>query len=609
MSSTATPACPSRHRPSPPQPPAHSASDSWAGASSRPTLHETSPARSPGSRRSSSSTISSGPRPPSGSPPPAGSSPHPSHSPPGHARHTTHEHPTRRHSPWHIRHQSTPRNPIVTIDGLKTRFSVQLSDSECLSEDDEQEEEDSMSQSSGYRPRNYSSTSYSSLSSISSGSTSPPPTSLHDERPLKLSTDSHPRRLQQSHKLLSDHPHQTQQPHPSTSNAQPITPSSPNRRRRAPVLLPDSPRPNPTSATPDFLPGAARKNPPLSPFSSRAAPHHRALSPQMGRPTSAPYPEETDPPRQAEAPRSEKKSSKPRGPCLRESGGLPPVDRIDTQGLSAFIRPIKYGILQLSSNNSPLKSSTLPQHQLVDRLQLRLWLRDPALLDPIPADLIVISPDGSQIELLETERQVDGEAGEEELGRSYESAARRVSFYSLEALPIELRKIYSYLHKFLMIIFAGIPRAVFQLHTPRFHQPVRCAVMMNLPLPDLHFDWLLRRPHSPRDPGPPGWLSLKLKLSRSRRRFKLWINGHLVLDHPIEPSFYASSLFHLDHHFSDHLVHLLRDSFLASKLSLPPSSPGQQDDACLDRFEDFLSFFHPCLLVSNQIEQSLNHHF
>lgn len=80
----------------------------------------------------------------------------------------------------------------------------------------------------------------------------------------------------------------------------------------------------------------------------------------------------------------------------RRDGELTGVQPINTKGLSAFIRPIKYGILQLSSGSqNPLKDKFFLHDQA--RLHVRLWLKDHHLLDPIPANLIVISPNGDKV--------------------------------------------------------------------------------------------------------------------------------------------------------------------------------------------------------------------
>jgi hypothetical protein len=73
------------------------------------------------------------------------------------------------------------------------------------------------------------------------------------------------------------------------------------------------------------------------------------------------------------------------------------VEPINTKGLSSFIRPIKYGILQLSSSSrNPVQDQLSTQDD--GRLHVRLWIKNQALLEPIPANLIVISPNGGKVE-------------------------------------------------------------------------------------------------------------------------------------------------------------------------------------------------------------------
>ena len=75
------------------------------------------------------------------------------------------------------------------------------------------------------------------------------------------------------------------------------------------------------------------------------------------------------------------------------------VRRINTHGLAAFIRPIKYGLLQLASSAAAARSPLSDKFCLRPHppLHVRLWLNDNHLLLPIPANLVVFSPAGDKV--------------------------------------------------------------------------------------------------------------------------------------------------------------------------------------------------------------------
>jgi hypothetical protein len=193
---------------------------------------------------------------------------------------------------------------------------------------------------------------------------------------------------------------------------------------------------------------------------------------------------------------------------------------------------------------------------------------------------------------------VDERSTEEDLRRSYSSATLKVIFYSLEALPIELRRMYNYLKKLMMIVSSNTPRAVFQLHTALFQQRVRCALMLNAPVSDLQLDYssLDNLSH------------LKIKLSLARRRIKVWINGNLVTHHHHHHDFPFSASNDHDQTYSlaGYLVSLLQDSAAPTPHPHHPHHQPIKQGNIDPGFQDFLDFIHPCLVISNQIHRSLD---
>ncbi|PLW39433.1 hypothetical protein PCASD_07987 [Puccinia coronata f. sp. avenae] len=591
------------------------------------------------------------------------------------------------------RTQSTPRNPIVSIEGLKTRFSAQVSDTEYFSDDGDSTSESMSSESSPeYRRLNYTTTPSSSSHSSSCDSlnsslvpscipssdrynytriqdsnlpkkattpavstkpsvkfsrqvsrtipfndatthpqqTSPlsrnnsypmtrvdtgvsptshsPATDCSSPRanlPLNHSTDSHPRRKvsrvppTQTPQINADEAETREYSIKAKDNSVGVITSSPTRATKQSVE---------SGAHEELAIKSALHSPP-SPRKQNLASHEfsRASSRKKMSQTSVSA-------RASGRPQSLTKGNFPSNlpSCVLDAGPVKPYERernieknvqvqerwkdsdaevvepINTKGLSSFIRPIKYGILQLSSSSrNPVQDQLSTQDD--GRLHVRLWIKNQALLEPIPANLIVISPNGGKIELFHTALQVDEDSPVEELTRSFECAQRRVLFYSLEALPIQIRVIYNYLRKFLMIMLGGVPRAVFQLHTLKFQQRVRCAIMMNGPQPDMEFEWYDEK--------------LKIKLSRDRARIRVWIKDQVVYHESLE-----SSLF--DHNLSDYLVKLLRDIFESNQKNEDSQihHHGHQANHHLkmDRFQDLLEFIHPCLTISHQIEKSLD---
>ncbi|KNZ60435.1 uncharacterized protein VP01_1554g4 [Puccinia sorghi] len=448
-------------------------------------------------------------------------------------------------------------------------------------------------------------------SPATSGTSSSPPS-----QPLNLSTDSHPHRLSTQKPLANNIPDVNadaiEDYHPRGANVDPVEPFPHQaaterehldaQEEELPIksVLPSPPSPLKKQYPPSNHDvtraisrkdiksptlGSARKSIRRSESLKKIAPPHSFLM-DAGGPRVPAEEEET--------PETYQRGGKVQGNLQeRRDGELTGVQPINTKGLSAFIRPIKYGILQLSSGSqNPLKDKFFLHDQA--RLHVRLWLKDHHLLDPIPANLIVISPNGDKIELFHTALEMtEEEASTEELRVRFERAELRVLFYTLEALPSRLRGLYNYVRKFLMIMQGGVPRAVFQLHTLRFQQRVRCAIMMNDPQPDLELEWCE--------------LHLKLKLSWDRARIKLSFRDHIILHQ------HLPKLARFDDHLSPYLVTLLSDIFL-SKQSIPfqafhfPSLIHNHPDASLnlDRFHDFLDFIQPCLTISHQIQKSLN---
>ncbi|KAA1074167.1 hypothetical protein PGT21_007183 [Puccinia graminis f. sp. tritici] len=513
-----------------------------------------------------------------------------------------------RTKPIHQRSQSTPRNPILKIDGLKSRFSVQVSDSEYLSQEDQEDQSTSQLPSQNYSTSSSSSSSYSSLSSSTISSThytssSSSSASCIDQPnlPLKLSTDSHPHRLLNrkttpaSSHIITQIKNQNQATNQSITSLPKETPTTEFRNP------PEQPAPKHHS---NFSSVSTRLPP------TKSSPRRRSLSPSKGKSRSF-LPEEEEAEEEAGRGRRSTKTDQRNSLKRTHNNHRPDYDHqepdqaqeevilepIKTKGLSAFIRPIKYGLLQLASSSSRATTKSInkaPSQNPFEPLHLRLWITNHhhALFDPIPANLIVISPNGDQIELLYTEEEVNERSTEEDLRRSYSSATLKVIFYSLEALPIELRRMYNYLTKLMMIVSSNTPRAVFQLHTPVFQQRVRCALMLNTPVSDLQLDYSsLTNPSH-----------LKIKLSLARSRIKLWIDGNL-LSHPHDSPFPASNDPDHTSSLAGYLVSLLKDS------AFPAPDPHRQsiNQGNIDpQFQDFLDFIHPCLVISNQIQRSLD---
>ncbi|KAH9469633.1 hypothetical protein Pst134EA_006921 [Puccinia striiformis f. sp. tritici] len=609
--------------------------------------------------------------------------------------HQTHHEPQRKRLSTGWLTHSTPRNPIVTINGLKTQFSVQVSDGESYSHDDD-DDESSTSQSSsvsksspGYsRPNSitYSSTPSSSCASFTSSSslapscvsssgdndhnlkTSPKVSNLNENRtdqevndqpPVKLNHQT-PARPHQASPIMNSHSvpreeisynykrfHSPENHRVLSSlHHQPLNLSTDSHPRRRPLRrraqdqvdeadLSESSSNNmkgktaelATSLTKDVDPQGVDLNPreempirsalhlPSSPRKQTIRRHESARDPMQKNDlhTLAPLKTASGRPQSLKkAPISpqgslgggevakadhatDNKVVDIRDSCKRAQLETEDDQPINTNGLSAFIRPIKYGILQLSSASSSTNpahsNSSSIQKDLGGGLHVRLWIKDQNLLAPIPANLIVISPNGGQIELFHTDiLDQTQETDVTELNRSYKKGDLRVIFYSLKALPDQIRMIYKYLNKFLGIMLGGIPRAVFQLHTPKFQQRVRCAIMMNGPTSDIELEFLTE-------------LKLKIKLSRNRCRVKIWLFDQFV--HLQE----LSDIDLTDINLSLYLVKLIRQTSSFHQ-PLNHQIPSDHRSTSLhhrsNRFQDLLDFIHPCLYISHQIEKSLN---
>ncbi|POW05556.1 hypothetical protein PSTT_09619 [Puccinia striiformis] len=588
--------------------------------------------------------------------------------------HQTHHEPQRKRLSTGWLTHSTPRNPIVTINGLKTQFQFKypmanptatttMTTRALLASP-------SVSKSSpGYsRPNSitYSSTPSSSCASFTSSSSlapscvsssgsqrsatsqaqpsdpcpSPPSVSYHDshsvpreeisynykrfhspenhrvltslhQQPLNLSTDSHPRR-RRLRRGAQGEVDKADLSESSSNNVKGKTAELPtsstkevdpqgvalNPREEIPIRsalhLPSSPRKQNTRRqesarnciqNDDFHTLAPLKTASGRPPSLKKASLSRQNSLGGDGITKAEH--ATD--------KTSNKVVDIRDSCKRAQLETEDDQPINTKGLSAFIRPIKYGIMQLSSASSSTNpahsNSSSIQKDLGGGLHVRLWIKDQNLLAPIPANLIVISPNGGQIELFHTDiLDQTQETDVTELNRSYKKGDLRVIFYSLKALPDQIRMIYKYLNKFLGIMLGGIPRAVFQLHTPKFQQRVRCAIMMNGPKSDIELEFLTE-------------LKLKIKLSRNRCRVKIWLFDQFV--HLQE----LSDIDLTDINLSLYLVKLIRQTSSFHQ-PLNHQIPSDHRSTSLhhrsNRFQDLLDFIHPCLYISHQIEKSLN---
>ncbi|KAI9616709.1 hypothetical protein KEM48_005126 [Puccinia striiformis f. sp. tritici PST-130] len=559
--------------------------------------------------------------------------------------HQTHHEPQRKRLSTGWLTHSTPRNPIVTINGLKTQFSVQVSDGESYSHDDD-DDESSTSQSSsvsksspGYsRPNSitYSSTPSSSCASFTSSSslapscvsssgdndhnlkTSPKVSNLNENRtdqevndqpPVKLNHQT-PARPHQASPIMNSHSvpreeisynykrfHSPENHRVLSSlHHQPLNLSTDSHPRRRPLRrraqdqvdeadLSESSSNNMKGKTAELATSLTKDVDPQDYTKARIRPrsHAEERSPYFGPTqdrfwTASIIEESTDIPQGSlgggEVAKADHATDNKvvdiRDSCKRAQLETEDDQPINTNGLSAFIRPIKYGILQLSSASSSTNpahsNSSSIQKDLGGGLHVRLWIKDQNLLAPIPANLIVISPNGGQIELFHTDiLDQTQETDVTELNRSYKKGDLRVIFYSLKALPDQIRMIYKYLNKFLGIMLGGIPRAVFQLHTPKFQQ--------------------------------------RIKLSRNRCRVKIWLFDQFV--HLQE----LSDIDLTDINLSLYLVKLIRQTSSFHQ-PLNHQIPSDHRSTSLhhrsNRFQDLLDFIHPCLYISHQIEKSLN---
>ncbi|MBW0487834.1 hypothetical protein O181_027549 [Austropuccinia psidii MF-1] len=246
--------------------------------------------------------------------------------------------------------------------------------------------------------------------------------------------------------------------------------------------------------------------------------------------------------------------------CDFPQGSRSETVRITTKGLSPLIRPVKYGLLQLFSEKQGGEVQREP-------LQVRLWLfRN--LPENIPGNLLIISSNGDKIELMQSDINWKKDPTSEELQRAYQAAQPRVLFYTSSALPPPIRVVYNYLRKLLMILLSAVPRTVFQLHTRRFQQPTRCAMMMNLPIPDLELEWRGK---------------LRIKISRARAKVKIWSESEIYTGHCDKSG-----------KISDELLKNLKSALL------------EQDDSKLEMLEDWLGLVEPFIEVSNMINEALD---